>query len=220
VTGTILIPLRGAIRKSSAPLALWGSAYFSLIGIGFMLAEISILQYFSVYLGHPTYSLAVCLFSLILATGIGSLASGRFEIRTPVAMMAWGLLAGGYLMAAQHSLTGIFEITAAYDLPMRISVSLLVVMPLGFILGFAFPTGIRMVGAVDSGPTPWFWGINGATGVLASVLAIIISMSFGINVTMLVSAICYLALIPVAIALMRLGGRGAEMAGASHSDAV
>ena len=38
-----------------------------------MLAEIALLQYFSVYLGHPMYSLSVCLFSLILASGWAAL---------------------------------------------------------------------------------------------------------------------------------------------------
>jgi hypothetical protein len=61
----------------------------------------------------------------------------------------------------------------------------------GLLLGFAFPTGMRLVKAADKEPTPWFWGINGATGVLASVLGVIISMSAGINVTILISAVCY-----------------------------
>ena len=47
--------------------------------MGFMLAEIALLERFSVYLGHPIYSLGVCLFSLILASGLGSLASDWFS---------------------------------------------------------------------------------------------------------------------------------------------
>ena len=72
-------------RGARSPLARWlvaGSLYFSLIGMGFMLAEIALLQYFSVYLGHPIYSLCVCLFSLILASGLGSLASDRLKLKT------------------------------------------------------------------------------------------------------------------------------------------
>ena len=74
---TIILPLRSAATDCSRPLIAAGSAYFSLIGMGFMFAEISLLQYFSIYLGHPIYSLGVCLFSLILATGLGSLALNR-----------------------------------------------------------------------------------------------------------------------------------------------
>ena len=78
-------------------------------------------------------------------------------------------------------------------------------LPLGFLLGFAFPTGMRFVEAIDRQPTPWFWGINGATGVLASVLGLMFSISLGINVTMLLSAGCYFLLIPTSLALLRLG---------------
>ena len=77
-------------------------------------------------------------------------------------------------------------------------------MPVGFLMGFAFPTGMRLVETIDREPTPWFWGINGATGVLASVLAVMIGMSFGINVTMLLAGLCYLALIPIAGSLLSM----------------
>jgi hypothetical protein len=78
------------------------------------------------------------------------------------------------------------------------------VIPLGLLLGFAFPTGIKLVEAVSSDPTPWFWGINGASGVLASVLAIVISMSLGIHITLLISSVCYAMLIPVSFRLMSM----------------
>jgi hypothetical protein len=83
-------------------------------------------------------------------------------------------------------------------------------MPLGFLLGFAFPTGMRLVEAVDAQPTPWFWGVNGATGVLASVVGVMLSIWLGINVTLLISAACYLLLIPTSFALSGLGRPGAE----------
>jgi hypothetical protein len=109
-----------------------------------------------------------------------------------------------YLLGLQQWLTDVFVATAAAGLAPRIGISLAAMIPLGFMLGFAFPTGMRLVEAVDEAPTPWFWGINGATGVLASVLAIMLSMSMGIHVTLLSSAACYAALIPVGLRLMRL----------------
>ncbi|HZP12010.1 MAG TPA: hypothetical protein VFB36_06290, partial [Nevskiaceae bacterium] len=203
VAATILFPLRATARAASGRLIASGTAYFALIGMGFMLAEISLLQYFGVYLGHPIYSLGVCLFSLILATGLGSLASARIGMIAPARFVAWACLVGIYLLILQHGLTGLFAATTAHPRATRIAISLTVVMPLGFLLGCAFPTGMRLVEAVDREPTPWFWGINGATGVLASVLAVIFSMAYGINVTMTLAALCYLALIPVARALRR-----------------
>ena len=207
---TILVPLRSAARSSSRPLVVAGSLYFSLIGMGFMLAEIALLQYFSVYLGHPIYSLGICLFGLILASGLGSLASDRLKLGTRARLLAWGLLLVAYLAVMQWALPPVFQSTTDHQLPVRIAISLAAILPLGFLLGFAFPTGMRLVSAIDSQPTPWFWGINGATGVLASVLGIMISMSFGINVTMLISSACYLIVIPTSFALLGLRSQVAQ----------
>jgi hypothetical protein len=205
VIATILVPLRGVTRNRSAPLIAVGSAYFSLIGMGFMFVEISLLQYFSVYLGHPIYSLAVCLFSLILATGLGSLASDRVTLASPRALWIWGLLVAGHLLGMQGWLTDLLHATTGRELSVRIAVSLGVVLPLGFLLGFAFPTGMKLVEAIDREPAPWFWGINGATGVLASVVAVMLSMALGIRVTLFAAALCYLCLIPAALWLAGMG---------------
>ena len=164
--------------------------------MGFMLGEIALLQYFSVYLGHPIYSLGVCLFSLILASGLGSLTSDWLKLNTRGKLLLWGCMIVLYLAVMERVLPSIFQSTTDRERLVRIGISLVAIMPLGFLLGFAFPTGIRLVSAIDTQPTPWFWGINGATGVLASVLGVMFSMSFGINVTMLIAATCYLLLIP------------------------
>jgi spermidine synthase len=210
VITTILAPLRSAARECSRSLAIAGSLYFSLIGMGFMLAEIALLQYFSVYLGHPIYSLGVCLFSLILASGLGSLTSDWLQLNTRGKLLAWGSIVVAYLLVMVRVLPSVFQSTTGHERLARIAISLVAIMPLGFLLGFAFPTGMRLVSAIDTQPTPWFWGINGATGVLASVLGVIFSISFGINVTMLIAAACYLLVIPTSFALMALWPRITE----------
>jgi predicted membrane-bound spermidine synthase len=201
---TILVPLRGAVRECPFPLVVTGSLYFSLIGMGFMLAEIALVQWFSIFLGHPIYSLSVSLFSLILASGLGSLASDRLKLDVRGKLLTWALLVVAYLAVLSQILPLIFQHTTDQQRLVRIAISIAVIMPLGFLLGFAFPTGMRLVGTVDSQPTPWFWGINGATGVLASVLGVMFSMAMGINVTMLLAALCYLLLIPVAFRLFEM----------------
>jgi hypothetical protein len=206
---TIFMPLRSAARQCSLSLAVTGSLYFSLIGIGFMLAEISLLQYFSVYLGHPIYALGVCLFSLILSTGLGSMASDWLKLNSRTKLFAWGTLAAACLAVMAFVLPSVFHATTDRERIIRIGVSLLAIMPMGFLLGFAFPTGMRMVNAIDSQPTPWFWGINGATSVLASVLGVILSLAFGINVTMTIAAACYLLVIPTGFALLAMRPRSA-----------
>ena len=203
VVCTIVLPLRGAVRSAPRGLVGAGTAYFALIGTGFMLAEISLLQYFGVFLGHPIYAMGVCLFSLILSTGIGSLVSERMQLSTNGRIAGWAVIVAAYLFTAQWTLPSIFEAMTASALPVRIAVSLAVLMPAGFLMGFAFPTGMRLVEAISREPAPWFWGINGATGVLASVVAVMIGIAFGINVTMFLAGCCYLLLIPAATALLK-----------------
>ncbi len=202
VVSTVVLPLHSVAKSAPRRLVILGTLYFSLIGAGFMLAEISILQFFGVFLGHPTYAMSVCLFSLILSTGLGSLVSGRFPLDSAGRFVAWGMMVGVYLLIAQWGLTSVFEATTAQALPARILISLGVVMPVGFLMGFAFPAGMSLIQKIDAEPTPWFWAINGAVGVLASVIAVMVSMAYGINFTMLLAALCYLVLIPTGCALL------------------
>ena len=56
-------------------------AYFSAIGMGFMLIEISQMQRLMVFLGHPVYGLSVVLFTILLFGGLGSATVGAVTSR-------------------------------------------------------------------------------------------------------------------------------------------
>jgi hypothetical protein len=75
--------------------------------------------------------------------------------------------------------------------PVRIGLAALLVIPVGFLMGMPFGIGLKLVGREDSHLTPWFWAVNGATSVLASVLAVIIAISWGIHTTVAVGVISY-----------------------------
>src|SRR5206468_4136320 len=77
-------------------------------------------------------------------------------------LLAWGSIVVAYLVVLEESLPGVLESTTNRERLVRIAISLTAIMPLGFELGFAFPTGMRLVEEVDRQPAPWFWGINGA----------------------------------------------------------
>jgi len=199
VNRTIVYPLRPAIADVGRRLAIGGTAYFVLIGVGFMCSEMGLLQRLSVFLGHPIYSLSIVLFSLILSTGIGSLLSDKFRLDTRPRFVLWALLSGGYLAALPAWLPNTLHAFESATLMMRALLCVAVIAPAGVLLGFGFPTGMRFINAVDRRPTPWFWGINGAAGVLASSAAVAVSIALGIYVTFLISAVCYALLIPAGL---------------------
>ena len=65
----------------------------------------------------------------------------------------------------------------------------------------------------DARPTPWFWGVNGAAGVLASGVAVACSIVFSIDTTIRIGSICYLILVPAALLLIRTSERGVGVEG-------
>lgn len=201
VVAAILIPLRSALRDVGVRLASGGTAYFMLIGIGFMLIEIAFLQRFSVFLGHPIYSLSIVLFSLILSTGIGSLVSDYFGIENRARFTLWAIATGGYILSQVHWVPPLLLSLDSSSLVLRGLVSVAVILPAGFLMGYGFPTGMRFISAVDRKVTPWFWGINGASGVLASAVAVGSSIAYGIGTTLTLGAVCYFLLIPAAFVI-------------------
>jgi spermidine synthase len=218
VLASIVIPLHAAMRDVGRRLAFGGTAYFLLIGVGFMSTEIGLLQRMSVFLGHPIYSLSVVLFSIILSTGIGSLISDRWPLDRPSKLVAWAALTAGYLFALPFWLPDVLQALESAVLPMRAGVCVLVIAPSGLLMGYGFPTGMRLISAVDRKPTPWFWGINGAAGVLAATIAVACSIALGISTTLMIGAFCYLLLIPAALTIglshRRAEGRRAALAAA------
>ena len=184
-------------------------AYFGLIGAGFMLVQIPFLQRFSVYLGHPTWTLAVILFGMILCTGIGSAIS---DCHPDFGGMASGGASGG------RSGPGCRDCARAdrWSTPPppgalagRTGMVLALLAPVSILLGLGFPMGMRLVGPASDAATAWLWGVNGACGVLASVGAVAVSMWFGIHRNLWLAAAIYLV---VAVTLRTMQRRlGATM---------
>jgi SAM-dependent methyltransferase len=205
VLATIVIPLRPAIRDVGRRLAWGGTAYFLLIGVGFMMVEIGLLQRMGVFLGHPIYSLSIVLFSLILATGVGSMISDRLPLDSRGRLVGWALLTGSYLLALPFWTPSVLLAFDSATLLVPAGLCVLMIAPAGLLMGYGFPTGMRLISAVNRKPTPWFWGINGAAGVLAASLAVALSIALGIGTTYMIGAICYLLLIPAAMSITGFG---------------
>jgi hypothetical protein len=198
---SIVRPLRPAIADVGGRLAAHGTAYFLLIGIGFMCTEIGLLQRLSIFLGSPIYALSVVLFSIILTTGIGSFVSERLLLQTRARFVAWSIITAAYLILLPLWMPTVLYAFESADLAVRAAVCVLAVGPAGVLMGFGFPTGMRFVAAVNPHPQPWFWGVNGAAGVLASSAAVAIGIAFGIPFTLMLGGLCYLLVIPAGLVL-------------------
>ncbi len=175
----VLLPLwlHGAPRPGPGAAPLLG--FFVAIGLGFMLIEISQMQRLNIFLGHPTYGLVVALFTMLLASGIGSGLSGRVRrdrhgwllVALLAVLVVTGLLTPGLLISWRGAATSL-----------RIAAAMAVLTPMALLMGMAFPVGLARAARDHAVSLPWFWGVNGATSVCASVLAMVISLFGGISV--------------------------------------
>jgi hypothetical protein len=106
--------------------------------------------------------LSVVLFSLILSTGFGSMASERVCFGGSAMLVAWSVATAAYLFALPFWLPSLLVELDGANLLVRAGFCVLTLAPAGLLMGFGFPTGMRLVSAVCTGPMPWFWGIDGA----------------------------------------------------------
>ncbi|MEJ5330285.1 MAG: hypothetical protein WHT07_09040 [Desulfobaccales bacterium] len=210
VTLTIIVPLRPAVREVPARLIAGGTAYFLLIGVGFMMVEIGLFQRLGVFLGHPFHGLSLVLFSLIFTTGLGSLLSGALPLIRPGWLFVWALLTAAYLGSLPIWVPGVLAGAESTPLFWRGVLSVAIIAPAGLLMGCGFPTGMRLVMQQDARPTPWFWGINGAAGVLAAGAAAILGLAWGVSLTLTAGALCYAALIPAAAVVGFAGSSGGQ----------
>jgi len=180
----------------AAPNATSGAwphlVFFSAIGLGFMLIEISQMQRLTVFLGHPTYGLSVVLFSLLLSGGVGSwltqrIGPDRFAQLAPrrLVLLLVVLVATGWVTLP------IVHLCTEQTTPVRIGVAVALLCPAGILMGMAFPLGMRQAVAHTRQLTPWLFGINGAMSVCASVLAAAISLVHGISATFWLGVAAY-----------------------------
>ncbi len=190
----ILLPLSRFSRRGLQTPGRWGFlVYFAGLGLGFIMIEIALLQRFTLFLGQPVYTFAVVLGGLLVCTGLGSLAArglaGR-RGRGIAAIVAAILIA---LLGTALATPPVFSAALGLALPGRIAVAVLMLAPLGLLLGMPFPTGLRLVADEAPALIPWAWGVNGFFTVIGSVGAMMLGMTFGFRSVLAVAAGCYLA---------------------------
>jgi len=192
VATVIILPARAIVTFVNPRFVWLTSLYFAMIGIGFMFVEIGLIQRVSIFMGHPTYGLSIVLFSIILSTGLGAFLSERAPL---VALGAVATTLALYLMSLPIWLPEVLLDYQGTEILTRASVAVLVILPAGLMMGFGFPMGMRIVAAMRAETvSPWYWGVNGAAGVLAAGTAVACSIIFSTDTTIRVGALCYLAL--------------------------
>lgn len=182
---------RSALKEPGSLRAL---GYFIAIGLGFILTEIAVMQKLILYLGHPIYSLTVVLSTILICAGLGSMATTNYVPETGSKrrrVIFSGILA--YTLALLVGLGPVTQATFGWPDAARMTLTVLLLAPLGFLMGQPFPLQLKWVEKNHSSFIPWVWSLNGAASVLGSVAAVVLAMTYGFNTVIVIGAVCYLA---------------------------
>ena len=174
---------------SSWPILL----YFSALGAGFILIEVSLFQKHILFMGQPVYSITSVLFSLLSSAGFGSLTFQR--LFREGSEQKW--LVGLFSLLCVLIFTEMFitpKILNAFlglSMVQRFVISGLTIAPLGFILGMPFPFAVRVVGKRFPEAIPWGWGLNAYMTVVGSILCVLFALTMGFRMNFLIALAIY-----------------------------
>ncbi len=197
--GLLGLSVAGAVVLILLPLALrrhrqevtgprwWTMGYFAMLGAGFLLVEIPLVQQYILLLGRPAIAFAIVVFAVLVSSGVGSVVSPRLPWRPA----AWGLAA--VVAALPFLLRLVIPILLPAPLWVRVVAGVAVIAPLGILMGSMFPKGLVKLEAEGPGLVPWAWAINGTVSVVAAAGAALLALAAGFSMVLLVGGACYAA---------------------------
>lgn len=201
---TIFVPLFFLRRSLHGASAIAPLGYFLSLGLAYILLMISAMQRFGLTLGHPMYAVTVVMATFLIASGLGSLFSGRFKVRSAAKLL---FTVAVLLVAATIALEVYLPKLNAWLLPqdfwLRCVVTVALLFPMAFLMGMCFPTGIRVLAEGRSRLIPWAYGVNGGASVLGSVITVALAMSLGFAKVQWISTALYVVAAVLMVRMLR-----------------
>lgn len=179
----ILLPLRffKNIKIKKSPLI-----YFFCLGIAYLFIEIVLIQKFILFLGHVIYSTTVIIFSVLLFSSLGAYISNKLDakkIKNIIILLFFIIILYSVLLPI------ILNKLIIFNLIIKLILSVVIIAPLGFIMGMPFPVGIKII---NKKLIPWAWAVNGTASVLSPILAIITALFLGYSFVLILAGFVYL----------------------------
>jgi hypothetical protein len=188
----LLLPL---LLKERSGLSQRGSfrllLYFFGVGVAYMMIEILLMQEFSLFLGHPVYAISLVLFSLLIYSGAGSLASSILIGDSAGRLRLALLILAGAVVASFACYPSLFAAFLGRPFAIRALAALAAIFPVGFLMGTPFPAGIRHASLRVPKIIPWAWAVNGFASVASSSLCVLLAMEVGFSSAAFVAGACY-----------------------------
>jgi spermidine synthase len=170
--------------------------YFACLGLAYLFIEVPLAQQFILILDQPVTALAIMLFAVLLLSGIGSLTVKRWRLSTGMIILVIGIAIYPLILEPISSLL------LGQSQGIRIILAILLIAPLGYLMGLPFAGGLNIVENRQTALVPWAWAINGSFSVISSVLAVMVALSLGFSAVLWLGAASYAVALLVFYKLM------------------
>jgi hypothetical protein len=165
--------------------------YFFAIGVGFIFLELALMVKLTLLLGHPVYAISITLASLLVFSGLGSIAAGRLReagharlVFAPIVVLA---------LIYSLGLDPLVRAALGSSFAVRVALAGGIVGGLGFLLGLPMPLGIARIARSEERLVLWAWALNGGASVIGAVGCTMVARLAGYRSAFWVAAACYVA---------------------------
>jgi SAM-dependent methyltransferase len=195
---------------SSTPGKLRTILYFACLGAGYIMVEVGLIAEFVQALSNATVSAAILITGMLVASGLGSLASERFFAPAPSTLPKILVGIGGLLIAYGLFIHAPLDWIGTFPYGLRLFFCFLLIFPPAFLMGFPMPTAMGSLARLEKDHMfLWAWGINGCFSVIGAALVPLVATSFGLSAVLYLSGAAYLIAIPAFFGVL-LADRGPE----------
>lgn len=176
--------------------------YFACIGLGYLLIEVSLIQWLQIFTGLPAYTFVFVLGTLLLISGLGSYASRQLSVSAlPIELLL--LLAVLWISATY--LQPLISALQTASLGLNAAIVAIFLAPLAFLMGVPFPSGLRLLKAQFSQQEAALsFGWNSLFAALGGNLAILAALFAGFSAVFKMGMAAYLVAFTALILIIRL----------------
>ena len=185
----LLVQNQRGLHLPGAPLL---AIYFLCLGIGYILIEVNQIQKLTLLLGHPSLAIVFTLFTLLVASGLGSITSEHWKMqanrKVHLTTIVIALLVGLEAIISGTTMTSLTSLS----LFLRLLISFLLVAVPGYLMGVPFPTCLSIVKKQAPAFVAWAWVINSTGSIMATLLGVLLAILWGFQVVFLLASSLYL----------------------------
>jgi hypothetical protein len=187
----VWLPLRRFRPMAAKTRGTW--VYF-LLGAGFMLAEIAVMEKLGLFLSEPVLAVGLTLAAFLALAGLAGGLGRRLVTGGAHPLKGAGLAAAGataILLLYLAGLSGILKALMGLPLTARMALALVLISPLAFAMGLPFPLVLSHLKQKNGHAVPWAWGLNGCGALIGPVAGIVLALYGGVTAAMAAAVLCY-----------------------------